>query len=188
MEKFTLRQVDDLTTVCYYPPEKKKTDIGIVIFLGGGYRNLAKHEGEAYAHLFKDWGIAAFVVEYRVFPHHFPSQLLDARDAICFVRSNAGRLGINKEKILAMGSSAGGHLVSLLCNYHQAIHTDKRVQKEQYLPNGQILCYPVISAEVGKCHEGSFKNLVGHYPLTDDEMKYFSLEYCVKDISLNRNE
>jgi acetyl esterase/lipase len=169
LEKFTLRKEDDLTTVCYYPPEKKKTDIGIVIFPGGGYRNLAKHEGEAYARRFNDWGIAAFVVEYRVFPHHFPSQLLDARDAICFVRSNAERFGINKEKILAMGSSAGGHLVSLLCNYHQAIHTDKSVQKEEYLPNGQILCYPVISSRAGIEHQRSFQALLGDLYETKDE-------------------
>ena len=179
MEKFTVRQGDASTTVSYYPPEKKKADVGVVIFPGGGYKHLAKHEGEAYARLFNDWGIAAFVVEYRVFPHRFPAQLLDAREAMCFVRNHAERFGINSGKILAMGSSAGGHLVSLLCNYHQQIEPDKSALKERYLPNGQILCYPVISSKTGICHQNSFQALLGE--LYEERAAYSSELLVDKD-------
>ena len=47
--------------------------------------------------------------------------------------------------------------------------------------NGSILSYPVITAIEGKCHSGSFKNLVGHFPLSDEEMDYFCPDRCVKE-------
>lgn len=169
LEKFIIRQGEASATVSYYPPQKQESDIGVVIFPGGGYKHLAKHEGEAYARRFNDWGIAAFVVEYRVAPHRFPSPLLDAREAMRFVRECAETFGINSEKILAMGSSAGGHLVSLLCTYHKPLVGEKSFLKETYLPNGQILCYPVISTNADICHQGSFQNLLGERYEDKDE-------------------
>src|SRR4029453_6716105 len=44
----------------------------------------------------------------------FSAQIHDCKAAIRFLRANAGSLGINPVKIGVWGSSAGGHLVSLL--------------------------------------------------------------------------
>ena len=61
-----------------------------------------------------------------------------------------------------MGSSAGGHLTALLCTYFDDIGEEQdELFKEDFLPNGQILCYPVISSDESISHKGSFKNLLG---------------------------
>src|SRR5687767_10427453 len=44
----------------------------------------------------------------------FPAQIHDCKAAIRYLRANASKYGIDPNKIGAWGSSAGGHLVSLL--------------------------------------------------------------------------
>ncbi len=55
-------------------------------------------------------GYVCAVVEYR---HsaiaHFPAQARDARNAIRFLRVNAGRFGIDPERMILAGDSSGGH-------------------------------------------------------------------------------
>lgn len=149
-------------TLEYYPPIQKSTDVAVVIFPGGAYQARANHEGEGYARLLNTFGITAFVVNYRVFPNHFPAPLLDARRAMRFVRFKAEEFGIDKNKVLAMGSSAGGHLTALLSTYCEDLAEEKDdLIQEEYLPNGQILCYPVISSEESISHKRSFENLLG---------------------------
>ena len=125
---------------------QKCSDAAIVIFPGGAYRGLADHEGRGYAEFLNENGITAFVVNYRVAPHKFPLDLLDARRAVRWGRAHAGEYGICKDKIAVMGSSAGGHLTALVSTYRGAIDHEgmDAVDREEYLPNAQILCYPVI--------------------------------------------
>ena len=149
-------------TIDYYKPIQKSSKTAVVVFPGGGYRDLAEHEGAAYACLLNSFGITAFVVNYRVAPHRFPAPLLDARRAMRFVRFYAEKFEIDKNKVFAMGSSAGGHLVALLSTYCGDIREEKDVlSDEDFLPNGQILCYPVISSDEKIFHEGSYRNLLG---------------------------
>ena len=146
-----------------YEPFRKTTDVAVVVFPGGAYSELAAHEGEGYAQLLNTFGITAFVVAYRVFPNRFPAQLLDARRAVRFVRAGAEAFGINKNKVLVMGSSAGGHLAALVSTYTGDIGEDEKdpLSREPYLPNAQILCYPVIASDEEISHKGSYQNLLG---------------------------
>ena len=174
---------EEIPTITPYIPETKKSDAAVVIFPGGGYRKRAQHEGGGYAEFLQANGITAFVVEYRVAPHTFPLPLLDARRGVRWVRANAERYGIDKSKIAVMGSSAGGHLAALVSTYTKPIAFEgaDTIDNEDFLPNAQILCYPVICApsDEGITHLGSYQNLVGG---TDPE-----LEKAV-DPSLNVNE
>lgn len=153
--------------IYFYPAKEKKTDATIVILPGGGYCCLAEHEGKGYAEFFADHGMSTFVCEYAVSPNRFPKELLDARRAIRWVRANAEKYGINPDKIAVMGSSAGGHLTAMVSTYTQPIegeHEDE-IDLQPYLPNAQILCYPVImTPESGVAHEGSYFNLLGENP------------------------
>ena len=163
MEQFKLWGENSQNNVIieYYPPMQKSTDVAVVVFPGGGYTGLAKHEGEGYARLLNTFGITAFVVYYRVNPNCFPLPLMDARRAMRFVRANAEKFGINKEKVLAMGSSAGGHLTALLSTYLDDIgEKNDELLNEKFLPNGQILCYPVVSSDEAISHRGSFEHLL----------------------------
>ncbi len=149
----------------YFSPLKGDNDSAVLILPGGAYSGHADHEGEGYAQVFNMFGIHAFVLNYSVSPNRFPAPLADARQAMRFIRKNAERFGVKKEKILVIGSSAGGHLAALLCTYREKLGVGEEIAAEEYLPNAQILCYPVISAEEGIMHAGSYQNLLGdRYP------------------------
>ncbi len=150
-------------------PKEKKSDAAVIIFPGGGYGMRAGHEGAGYAEFLNEQGITAFVVNYRVNPHTFPLELLDARRAIRFVRAHAEEYKIDKNKIAVMGSSAGGHLAAMVSTYTKPIDYEgiDEIDNEEFLPNAQILCYPVICHPQGDgiAHEGSYMNLLGdNYP------------------------
>lgn len=137
----------EVPTLDIFIPVKKASNIAVVICPGGGYRHRASHEGAGYAEFFNSLGITAFVCQYRVAPHRFPLPLLDARRAMRYVRYHSEEFGIHKDKIYIMGSSAGGHLAALTSTYHKPIDFEglDEIDKEDYRPNAQILCYPVIS-------------------------------------------
>jgi acetyl esterase/lipase len=55
-------------------------------------------------------GYVCAIVEYRhsgIAP--FPAQIKDARNAVRFLRKNAGKYGVDPEKIIIAGDSSGGH-------------------------------------------------------------------------------
>ena len=157
-------EYEKVPTMDIYIPEKKTTDLAIVVLPGGAYQFLASHEGQGYAEFLNEHGITAFVLSYRVNPYHFPLPLLDARRAMRYVRYHSAEFGIDKNQIYIMGSSAGGHLAALTSTFHQPIEFENvdEIDKESFRPNGQILCYPVI-ALLGKglAHLGSGTNLLG---------------------------
>ncbi len=163
---------EEVPTITYYKPEVKKSDAAVVIFPGGGYHHRAVHEGKGYAEFLAENGISAFVIEYRVKPHRFPLPLLDARRGVRFVRYYAEKYGIDKNKVAVMGSSAGGHLSALISTYMEPIDFEgaDEIDKEEFLPNAQILCYAEIilySPEI--THFGCTNNLIGDvYEETQD--------------------
>ena len=174
---------EEVPTITAFLPEKKLYDMAVVILPGGGYTGRSAHEGEDYAKFLNENGIAAFVCDYRVIPHQFPLPLLDARRAIQFVRHYANVYGINKKKIAVMGSSAGGHLAALASTYFDSIAIDAKdeIDNEDFIPNAQILCYPVIklSSKKSGAHIWSCKNLLGDkaLELADD----LTPEYLVSE-------
>ncbi|MBQ6907325.1 MAG: alpha/beta hydrolase [Clostridia bacterium] len=165
-------QCDEIPKITYYEAENKLTNATIIIFPGGGYRIRAEHEGKKYAEFFSKNGITSFVVDYRVAPHKFPLPLLDARRAVRFVRFYSEKYGIDKNRIAVMGSSAGGHLAALTSTYFEEIPYENIdiIDKEQYLPNLQILAYPVINLyDKNIANIGSGNNLIGSsYEETND--------------------
>ena len=146
-----------------YWPDARTTQAAVILFAGGAYHTRVPHE--AYAGWFAEKGMAAFVCDYRVYPHQFPLPLLDARRAVRLLRHRAERYGLDKNKILVLGSSAGGHLAALVSTYTEAIDGEgaDEIDRESPVPNGQILCYPVIhlvSRRLG-ANIGSAQNLLG---------------------------
>lgn len=168
MEKIVKLWAHEQVTLDCYMPQKQTCRAAVVILPGGGYEFRAEHEGKGYAAFLNSHGIAAFVCQYRIAPQHcFPAPLLDARRAIQYVRHHADTFGIDPEKVYIMGSSAGGHLAALTSTYTAPLPGEDmdEVGQEDFLPNGQILCYPVIHLTGEFAHEGSAKNLMGDaYP------------------------
>src|SRR5436190_1288743 len=97
---------------------------GIVVIPGSGWHtglaysaNLLKQSKEfsLYIPKLSAAGYTLFVVTHRAAPRfHFPDAVDDAQRAVRYIRQNAARYGIDKDRIGALGASSGGHLVSML--------------------------------------------------------------------------
>lgn len=155
-----------------YIPEKRKTRAAFLILPGGAYAHRAPHEGVGYAEFLNSFGISAFVVGYRVSPATFPDPLLDARRAVRYLRANAEKFDIDPERIAVIGSSAGGHLAAFLSTYRKPLEGEggDEIDTYDYLPNLQVLCYPVISSDEQISHAYSYRMLLGD--LYDDRAAY----------------
>ena len=148
----------------YYPAPVKISKATVVIFPGGGYCSWSFHEGYGYAQYLNSLGIDVFVVKYRLNPYRFPLPLLDARRAVRYVRANAEKYDIDPSRVAVMGSSAGGHLAALVSTYRGEIEYEgiDATDGYDYLPNAQILCYPVICMDDDRItHMGSNEGLLG---------------------------
>lgn len=157
-------------TLTHFPPVVKRSRAAVVILPGGGYAHRAKHEGEGYAEFFAEFGIESFVLAYRTTEGNndttdplFPAPLLDCRRAIRYLRKNAEAFDIDPEKILVIGSSAGGHLAAFVSTYRAPIEGEgvDEIDEIDCIPNGQILCYPVISSDEKVGHSWSYRRLLG---------------------------
>jgi acetyl esterase len=138
----------------------------IVFFFGGGWNSGSPAQFEDQARHFAKRGMIAITADYRVRNRHgvqVVECVKDAKAAIAWVRENAGRLGIDPNKIAASGGSAGGHLVSTLINRPEDGIIDGRDYNISPRPDLAILCYPVISM-ITKPHATSRKMLIGDSP------------------------
>jgi acetyl esterase/lipase len=88
----------------------------IVWIHGGGWQNGDKSSGRGRLGGYVASGdFVGVSVGYRLTSvASWPAQIHDCKAAIRYVRANASRLGIDPDKIGVWGSSAGGHLVSML--------------------------------------------------------------------------
>lgn len=147
------RLYDVSEAVLYLFPAEKDNATGqaVVICPGGGYLKLCiDYEGYDMASWFAANGITAAVLKYRMPNGHPQVPLEDAEQALRIVMGlEAGATGYTAEKVGIVGSSAGGHLAA-------AVSTLGKIK-----PAFSILFYPVITAERGKGHQGSFDELLG---------------------------
>ncbi len=153
----------EVPRIDHYSPENKRGDAAVLIFPGGAYSMRAPYEGGDCALFINSLGLEAFVVHYRVKPAMFPDPFLDARRAVRFVRANAERFEIDPDKILVLGFSAGGHLAAITATYKEPLAGEgvDELDGVSAMPNGQILCYPVISADDAIIEKYSFTCLLG---------------------------
>ena len=153
----------EVPRIDHYSPEKKRGNAAVLIFPGGAYAMRAPYEGGDCALFINSLGLEAFVVHYRVKPAKFPDPFLDARRAVRFVRANAEKFGIDPDRILVLGFSAGGHLAAITATYKEALAGEgvDALDAVSAMPNGQILCYPVISTDDAIIEKYSFTCLLG---------------------------
>jgi acetyl esterase/lipase len=157
----------DSPTLTRYPAAKPN-GATILILPGGGYANLAAHEGEGYVSWFTERGVTAFVLAYRLGSNGYrhPVMLQDVARALRHVRRLARAEGRDPARIAIIGCSAGGHLASTLLTHFDAglAGAADDVERESSRPDLGILCYPVISFGTCAAHTGSMKNLLGENP------------------------
>ena len=102
----------------YFPKTASDKPLPTVMYVhGGGWRNGDKAGGAgmmAVQDLLRR-GYLFASINYRLAPEHkFPAQIEDVKCAVRFLRAHASEYKLNPNRIGAIGTSAGGHLVALL--------------------------------------------------------------------------
>lgn len=136
----------------------------IVVCPGGGYVYCSKAEGEPVALGFAARGFHTFVLRYSTGPEAADFQpLKEISWVIGYIRENAEQWGIDPEKIISCGFSAGGHL---------ALSSGILAENK---PNAMILGYPAASAPNFPGADFMLKLLTGKQTVTDEDAVRFDL-------------
>jgi acetyl esterase/lipase len=98
------------------------------------------------ARRFADVGFVAISADYRVIKKHKTTpfeSVKDGKSAIRWVRKHAAKLGIDPERIVSAGGSAGGH-VAACTGVIDGYEEEGEDSKISTVPNAMILYNPVI--------------------------------------------
>lgn len=111
----------------------------VVYFHGGGWRVGSRRDVEAPLRLLAEYsGAAVFSVEYRLAPEYrYPCATDDCWQALKYIHSHAGELGIDRKRIVVAGDSAGGNMAAACSRRDRNFRTGMVWQ--------QILIYPVLA-------------------------------------------
>ncbi|GAB2622269.1 alpha/beta hydrolase [Belliella aquatica] len=138
---------DSLYIEFQLPDSKSDQSVPLIVFyFGGGWNTGTIEQFRPHAEYFSKRGLATALVDYRVFTRHGTSpfaSLRDAKSAIRFLRKNADSLGIDQDRIIAAGGSAGGQLAAAtaLTEGYNEPTDDLEISCK---PNALILFNPVI--------------------------------------------
>ena len=137
----------DLKAWVFSPPNHQASDSrpAIVFFFGGGWRQGNPAQFAPYCEYLAARGMVAITVDYRVANRHGVKAIdcvADAQSAIRWMRENAEKLGVDPEKIVASGGSAGGHLAAATATLtDQTQGENKQVSSR---PNALALFNPAV--------------------------------------------
>jgi acetyl esterase/lipase len=146
----TYKTVGDTSLKLYvYQPDDWKADDkrpAIVFFFGGGWTNGSPRQFMPQCKYLATRGMVAIAADYRVASRHNVKAVecvKDAKSAIRFVRKNAARLGVDPDRIVAAGGSAGGHLAAAcgtIANFDET-NEDAGISSK---PNALLLFNPAV--------------------------------------------
>ncbi|WP_109301417.1 alpha/beta hydrolase [Aquimarina sp. AU474] len=127
------KQVNDtnLDAHIFYPKEHQKDNASpvYIYFHGGGWSLGMAESGYNTCKRMSEKGMVAISFEYRlidVYGNDIQKSLEDAKSAIRWVRSQASVLGINPDKIVAAGFSAGAHLAASTAIINDFVSEDNK--------------------------------------------------------------
>lgn len=148
LQEYTYDTENQLKIYCALPLDfdAEKQYPAIVIFHGGGWAIGEASWGFSNAKHYASKGIIAFSVQYRlqdlekgITPYE---SVLDAQTAIRWVRKNATKFSIDKNKIAAYGWSAGAHLAACAAIFENLDRPDETISSA---PNLLALKSPAVS-------------------------------------------
>jgi len=152
----------DTTTLqmhIYFPPDFREGEerAAIVFFFGGGWRNGSYKQFEPHCQHLARKGMVAMAADYRIKSLHNTTpfeSIADAKSAIRWMRAHADELGINPDRIVAGGGSAGGHLAACTAILEDVNDTNDDLSVNA-VPNAMVLFNPVADATELAGHFGS---------------------------------
>jgi acetyl esterase/lipase len=149
-KSFTYKKMKQvaLEIVVHFPLGWKASDKrpAIVFFFGGGWQNGKIDQFESQATHLASRGMVAARADYRVKSRHgvTPKECVeDAKSAVRWMRQHAATLGVDPDRIVAAGGSAGGHLAACtaLTPGLDAAGENTKVSSQ---PNALVLFNPVL--------------------------------------------
>ncbi|HEV7350340.1 alpha/beta hydrolase [Telluribacter sp.] len=107
----------ELHMVLDYPPDYKPGQAypTILFFFGGGWNGGSIAQFEPHARYFASRGMLCVRADYRVKSRQGTTpfeSVEDAKSAVRYLRKQASLLGVDPDRIVASGGSAGGHLAA----------------------------------------------------------------------------
>jgi acetyl esterase/lipase len=163
-------------------PAAQPTGAAVLMLPGGGYTRIAVGRAPSeLARLFAGRGVTAFELLYRL-PHDNwaagpDAPLQDAQRAMRLIRHHAARWRLDAARVLALGFSAGGHLVGRLGetaarSTYPATDAADRLSPR---PTAIGMFFPVVTMAGVDAHGPSKRELLGPSP-TDAVADTYSLE------------
>jgi acetyl esterase/lipase len=148
--ELTYKQVDSvqLKLKMFYHSGYRKGEYHptMVFFFGGGWTGGSIAQFEPHAKHFASKNMITVLVDYRVKSRHNTTpfeSLKDAKSAIRYLRQHAEDLGIDANRIVASGGSAGGHLAAA-CFTNESLNESSDDLAISPKPNALVLFNPVI--------------------------------------------
>lgn len=138
----------DLEVIVHFPADWNESDKrpAVMFFFGGGWTNGKVEQFEPQAIHLANRGLVAARADYRVKSRHdvTPKECVeDAKSAVRWLRANAAKLGVDPNRIVAAGGSAGGHIAACtaLTPGLDAKDEDAKISSQ---PNALVLFNPVL--------------------------------------------
>ncbi|WVQ68601.1 uncharacterized protein L199_006810 [Kwoniella botswanensis] len=174
---------------------------GLIIFHGGGFVIGSGSDDIIFAQQSIDQlGAVAIGVSYRLAPEHpFPIPVEDCVSAIIHIYNHAQKYGIDKDKLIVAGFSAGGNLAlssqHILNTFSPNTATDTTTPAEDgyAIPDGMeipkikglILIYPSLNWTISR--EEKTHNLPDpNHALPQSMTRLFDLSYFPKELGYDR--
>ena len=150
-ETFTYKTIDTvaLNLHFFYPKKVKRSEKipAVIFFFGGGWANGTTEQFTPHCQYLTDQGIIGITAEYRVSDKHGTAPqdaISDAKSAIRWLKAHAENLNIDKNKIIAAGGSAGGHLAACTATL-SSFNDPQDDQSIDPVPSALILFNPVLA-------------------------------------------
>jgi len=114
---------------------------------GGGWTGLSPRRQYPAAAHFATRGMVGISVEYRLVQKHSGSTVFDCvkdgRSAVRYVRAHAAELGVDPQRIIVNGGSAGGHIAAGTALF-DGVDEAGEDTSVSCVPNALVLFFPVI--------------------------------------------
>jgi acetyl esterase/lipase len=159
----------------------------ILAIHGGAWKGGDKAWGEQFAEELCPFGYVVFSINYRLSSQPsatWPAQIEDVQNALKYVRANAPRFRIDRNRIASLGMSAGGHLATMVALRDDPRSPDGRVHTAINLDGEHDMTMP--PEQVMADFENILTKVMGHAsPWSGAELRDIStVTFARPDVSL----
>ncbi len=158
---FKVTPTSELKLHVYYPNDSKQGENRpvVVSFFGGGWNGGNPKQFFEQCEYYATLGLVGISAEYRVKSRDKTTpfeSVADAKSAIRWVRAHAKELGIDPDRIVASGGSAGGHVAACTALIEKFDDKNDANADVSSVPNAMMLFNPVVNTSSEGYGKASF--------------------------------